>query len=398
MARTARREVLALLAEAKARPNDDTPRLILADYLEGSPCSVDQARGQFVRLQCELARTPPYDPGRPARQHRIRQLLDEAASAWLSPFFAVELADDWQWDRGLLRIASRKSRLFGRAAEDLLGSEALAWVEGIHLHGPREIVLPCLHNSLLEHVPRLSLRGSPLYFGGLRALAAQPALARFSSSMDLGRCHITAGTPGSLGGSRGEVALDTLLQSPHLGSLAQLDVSYNALSSQDIAALASTRKLPNLEHLDLGGQSFTNPEELIYLLENPALTRLSSLSWTGWMNSSRDAIQEAWRRLATCPALARLTRLDFRGIALADNAIQFLAASPHLTSLEFLDLSGRPPDHAYELAESPSLGLLQELRLEWDMVCPHDRRALRERFGFAVPPVVNAVDPLVSLP
>ena len=49
----------ALLHAIRAHPDEDTPRLVFADYLEEN----DEApRAAFVRTQVELARTPPWEP------------------------------------------------------------------------------------------------------------------------------------------------------------------------------------------------------------------------------------------------------------------------------------------------------------------------------------------------
>src|SRR3954471_965343 len=49
----------ALLAAICAQPDEDTPRLAFADYLEEN----DQPeRAAFVRAQVELARTPAWEP------------------------------------------------------------------------------------------------------------------------------------------------------------------------------------------------------------------------------------------------------------------------------------------------------------------------------------------------
>jgi uncharacterized protein (TIGR02996 family) len=51
-------ELRALLAACHADPDDDTPRLVLADWLEEH----DDPRGECVRLQVRLAATPANDP------------------------------------------------------------------------------------------------------------------------------------------------------------------------------------------------------------------------------------------------------------------------------------------------------------------------------------------------
>lgn len=48
----------ALLAACHAEPTDDTPRLVLADWLQ----EYDDPRGEFVRLQCRIAALPAGDP------------------------------------------------------------------------------------------------------------------------------------------------------------------------------------------------------------------------------------------------------------------------------------------------------------------------------------------------
>src|SRR4029450_12736445 len=50
-------ELRALLAACHADPDDDTPRLVLADWLDEH----DDPRGECVRLQCQLAALPGDD-------------------------------------------------------------------------------------------------------------------------------------------------------------------------------------------------------------------------------------------------------------------------------------------------------------------------------------------------
>jgi uncharacterized protein (TIGR02996 family) len=45
----------AFLAEVLAHPDDDGPRLIYADWLQGQESQAARDRGEFIRVQCELA-------------------------------------------------------------------------------------------------------------------------------------------------------------------------------------------------------------------------------------------------------------------------------------------------------------------------------------------------------
>src|SRR5215471_13106330 len=49
----------ALLAAIRAQPDEDTPRLVFADYLDEHD---EPERAAFIRTQVELARTPPWEP------------------------------------------------------------------------------------------------------------------------------------------------------------------------------------------------------------------------------------------------------------------------------------------------------------------------------------------------
>ena len=67
----------ALLAAIAARPDDDTPRLVYADWLDDHG---DADRAEFIRLQCAQAQGGPDDPAAAERadelenHHRIRWL------------------------------------------------------------------------------------------------------------------------------------------------------------------------------------------------------------------------------------------------------------------------------------------------------------------------------------
>ena len=54
------REEEAFLATIRDRPDDDGPRLIYADYLDEQ----GDCRGDFIRIQCALAKLGEDDPRR----------------------------------------------------------------------------------------------------------------------------------------------------------------------------------------------------------------------------------------------------------------------------------------------------------------------------------------------
>jgi serine/threonine-protein kinase len=85
-----------LLRQIRARPDDDAPRLVYADWLaeRGDP------RGELIHVQCELAAMAPGNPRRVRLKHRERQLLAEHRGRWLEEL-PPEVAP-YELERGFL--------------------------------------------------------------------------------------------------------------------------------------------------------------------------------------------------------------------------------------------------------------------------------------------------------
>src|SRR5436305_13006648 len=66
------------IAEVRAHPDEDEPRLIYADYLE----EAGEEQGELIRVQVALARLPPGDPARRELELREEALLAGPAEAW----------------------------------------------------------------------------------------------------------------------------------------------------------------------------------------------------------------------------------------------------------------------------------------------------------------------------
>jgi uncharacterized protein (TIGR02996 family) len=97
----------ALLREILARPEDDAPRLVYADWLDEHG---EAARAEFIRVQCELARLEEWDERRPYLEQRQEQLLETHGEKWAEGL--AETTDWFEFRRGFLEFAALPPEVF----------------------------------------------------------------------------------------------------------------------------------------------------------------------------------------------------------------------------------------------------------------------------------------------
>jgi len=114
-------QLLSFLEAARQAPEDNTPRLVLADWLEDHD---DPIRAEFIRLQCRLAPgSPPLTlTERCDLEAQYQHLLSRHGGVWLGPLWQYWLSP-LSWHRGLL--ATQMPRHL--AAADL--AEILPWID-----------------------------------------------------------------------------------------------------------------------------------------------------------------------------------------------------------------------------------------------------------------------------
>jgi uncharacterized protein (TIGR02996 family) len=322
-----RPQVLAFLRDIKEHPDDDTPRLILADWLEEHGDEHDIARGEFIRLQCRRASLLEYDPLCSFLERRERHLQEQHGQAWLGPLAATSWEKHYR--RGLLRLKPQYRWLSEQSAA-LWQGEACAWVDGLLLSsgsfsGAEEVTAPLALNFLSQQI-NMALT--------LRALDTAPCLK------GLAGLHIT----GALRGdgrrvTRPEVARARLAvelaASPLLARLSELDLTTAGVGNVGLAALAAS----------------------------PGSARLNTLR-LGWCGLSSDGA----RSLADSRHLAGLRRLDLRENHLGRKGAVSLATSAHLGQLRALDLrrAAVADRGAAALVSSSTLGKLEVLDLGYN--------------------------------
>src|SRR5262245_2748633 len=120
-----RPELLRLLQACKQEPDEDAPRLVLADWLEEHGDKADRDRAAFVRL----AATSGQERGRPDFLWLLDQWRTDRARRW-APFRSV-LDNYARLDvcNGLLSVEATQEGLCAPTARRWARNEAWAWVE-----------------------------------------------------------------------------------------------------------------------------------------------------------------------------------------------------------------------------------------------------------------------------
>jgi uncharacterized protein (TIGR02996 family) len=334
----------ALLAAICANPEEDTPRLVYADWLEENG---EHERAEFIRLQCELARL--FDDGGEAQP--VYEFLRDR------DFVTLPSADWTKIDDGIHRRAALAMR-----ADDLLRRHASAWLpklpkkykvswEGFHrgfphrvtLGSPRKLgeVAARLRGSvppvtLVENtftpglVDHLADAGLLECVGGLSlSLAAEGG----SGLRDFGHRAAAVGVRSvSVQYGLGDDCAAALAESPNWTGLRSLDLSETSVGAGTAEALFRAPHLRTLKRLHLQGSNDWTPDT-IRALASGGFTELVSLRLVNC-----GLTDDAAEALADCQHFAKLRELDLGYNALTGRGVTALLTSPHLANVSFLGL------------------------------------------------------------
>jgi uncharacterized protein (TIGR02996 family) len=292
-------------------PDDDTPRLVYADWLDdhGQP-----ARAALIRIQCELAKLPDSDPRRHSLEAQEEKLLDkyrEKRSGDIPDF-----VERCEFRRGFVGFIMAPAAKF---LKDPQGWDRLPLVREAWFHGVTPRLAPAMMASpFLAQLTSLDLSGIGYGDARAEAVAASPQV-RGLTALCLVRTHMT------------DAGMKALASSRHLGGLRALDVGVNRIGDEGLEALGKSRPLRQLVSLNISGkQKFGVPG----IQALAGLSRLVSLDLS--YNLVRDDGAEI---LAASPSMARLERLNLCYCRLGNRGGRSLAASPYLKRLVRLDMS-----------------------------------------------------------
>jgi uncharacterized protein (TIGR02996 family) len=390
-----------LLAAIIDEPDDDTPRLVYADWLEEHG---DDARAEFIRIQCRLARLGVVDlrrvrqaewlydsmeTGFEAREflrlpHCLRRLAGDVQrllgreeellaghwKAWLGPL--AELGEEWAWRRGFVEDVAVRADVLIDHADDLFRANPIRTLAVYEL----ESALQCEHVFALPELARLTALALPGcegefdwvgFLANARHLTRLTALALNAAELDDAKIELLASLPhlGRLAelylgnNNLGPAAVQALVSSPHLKELSFLSLRANPVEGCG-EVLAAGANSPRLTTLDLGDGRITD-EDVRALAHSDRLGGLRTLllNWP-WPDLTLGSLSA----LLSSPHLDNLSALHFCSDYGSDDQFRAAVVSCRLR-LEILDLESNPiaDAGADALAAAPSLQNLAALNL-----------------------------------
>ncbi|MDY3556216.1 TIGR02996 domain-containing protein [Gemmata sp. JC717] len=345
----------ALLAAIQSHPDEDTPRLAYADWLdEHARSEADRARAEFIRTQIESARLPADDDHRAELEDHAEKLLHAHQRDWLPPD-PVWLALFYKWQRGFVAALDPCSRGVFNGENHLKDLAAFPLAEELNLSF-------CVADAEFRHMPDLpNLRS--LDIGGNARITAD-SVRRIGRWRTLRRLSLT-------GDTITDAALPHLAQ---LNGLEELDLSYTRITDEGlqhlapltalralnlsrtaltarglrtVAALPRLRKLilrdmhlgaaelneltrmPALEELDMYDDLAARSLDSAFLAPLGDMPALRSLALNGWADPSWPVPD----RLQSLQRLRGLEELRLSGLELGDDGLAIVSELPHLTRL-----------------------------------------------------------------
>ncbi len=361
----------ALYAAVLAAPDDDTPRLVFADYLDDTGDPADALRAEFIRAHCGMGRAEPWSPewrgfrDRWTALHAAADRLgDKKTHPWAKHLTGRVKA--WDYERGLIGHVTVFSKRFVAEGGRFFDDDPVRSVKFVTLTAASGTVKPaelfrCPH---LARVARLALDGSELDARALDQLGKSPHLGSLRGL--------------SLGGRNGfqPAALPKLL--PQLTALAELRLTENeGITTAHVEQLAACPDLARLRILDLGGTG-VGPAGVRSLATSPHAAGLGSLNLTapmlideehghptGYDRSRTEGL--AYAEALAAGAWPSLTDLALVGRDVGDEGLTLLAAAsfPALRRLTLAE-SGYTLAGLRTLAASPAGRRLWYLNLSYN--------------------------------
>jgi uncharacterized protein (TIGR02996 family) len=352
-----------LLAAVLAHPDEDTPRLVYADWLDENAAELPgrdpqevRDRAAFIRAQIDRANNPDAvpSPDEEADHDRLHKL---ALSSWVPRL--PRWAKSPQFARGFVEQIACSPNDFIRRADELF---AVAPIRRVQFNaGCRQIdvLAQCPHlrrirafdfgRFRLSTADVLTLLESPHFGGGVSVGLRSLELGCHESDYRLEEAAALAAAP--------------------LGEVHTLNLRYRWARGEALGLLAAAPWIRTVQALHLTGNNRIG-SELMAALASAPLDSVRDLHLpVNYLEDESAAI------LASAPWLRGVRRLNLSNNWIRDDGAVALANSPHLTSLEHFCIDHNPIGVAgvQALLDSPAIPPATTVRPAWDQIDADER-------------------------
>jgi len=155
-------------------PDNDTPRLLYADWLDEQGDPAASARAEFIRIQCQLARDHTRHRLLEKHRQRERELLRAYQARWVAEVAHTNLVSTCRFHRGFLTGIGLPAHQFFTLAPRLF---RLAPIQQLTVYGLTEVGVASLaYTPECSRLTALVLDGNRITDAGVRVLANSPYL------------------------------------------------------------------------------------------------------------------------------------------------------------------------------------------------------------------------------
>jgi uncharacterized protein (TIGR02996 family) len=364
----------ALLAAIRANPDEDTPRLVYADWLQEHS---QPERAEFIRLQCAAARLPEGDVERVKKEKASNRLFKAHKVEWFGPvwkkFNSIKPAvSHCHIERGFISSLKGDVREFIALANEI----------------PK--YAPCLRRAVVKHVRDdadkllakafvrnvADLQLTTLHPNSFSVLKEHAGWGPFDALRLTFEFHNETDT------------LDGLADAPLVRAARRFDLYYgyflhpeeepevgDAAAQEPSLRELHRLKIPNLRGFGIHGIDANSAK---------AVTEWPGFKLLDWLDFETCNLEDAAAvALLTASTLSKLTRLNLNENDLSLATAKALAECQQLSGLTHLaiDWNSFRDDSANCLVKSTTLPAVLPMDVSYNNFTERGVTRLRERFG-----------------
>lgn len=358
----------ALLAAVLSNPDDDTPRLVYADWIEehGQP-----DRAAFIRTQIEAVRAEPFSKQAREAEKRANELLNRYRNwkEWTDAIRDHVQIIDFRFERGFVSHVDVEPGAFLRMARELFQDHPVQSLRLVPHTNPDlraelspVFELPCLKQlKKLAFAPRTEFlyedyeaMSESAHLGGITELAIR------ESPFDPPR-------------------LEEILTSKRFPSLAGLDLSDSSHLGPAVSSALVRACHRDIRRLDVSRVQITS-ELWLEIFKKGCIQSIEELR-LGWSPLPSDTGPLFHINIGWVIPWERLVVLDLSGQRLGDEGVKEIVGIPETAALRWLSLADNWLTHeSVRLLTAAKHLRLNYLDLRQNKLEAHHIARLRERF------------------